>query len=478
MYLPKWVVKYGIAAYVMAMAVVGMMYSSYLLPWYYTVAGLVSVTLFFLYGRNLSLRLAQPKFWQPKQFEKRIFTVAMVVRVAWMVFIYSLFMRHYGNAFGFENADANYYNELGCYVASLIDEGNWHFYERISKWSGHDDISDMGYGIYMGFVYFLTDNNIIILRLLKCLWSSLTVVLLYRLAFRNFGPNVARMAAIFCALWPNFWYYCGAHLKESEMVFLVVLFVEQTDQMLRSRQFTVWKIVPVLLIGATLFTFRTPLALVAILALLFTIVVSSARVVGWGKRIVVGILAVLLIGVSMGNRIEERSRELWKQAESGYQQGNMEWRSQRDKGNAFAKYAGSAVFAPMIFTLPFPTMTDAHAQQETQMLLNGGNMVKNIMSGFVIFSLFILLFTGEWRQHALPLAFLLGYLVVLTMSSFPHSERFHQPVMPFEWLFAAYGLSVALTRKKYKRWFGYWCILMFVAAIAWNWFKLAGRGFA
>lgn len=48
--------------------------------------------------------------------------------------------------------------------------------------------------------------------------------------------------------------------------------------------------------------------------------------------------------------------------------------------------------------------------------------------------------------------------------------------MAFEFMFAAYGLSIAVTQKKYKRWFTYWCALMFIAAIAWNWFKLAGRG--
>jgi len=86
----------------------------------------------------------------------------------------------------------------------------------------------------------------------------------------------------------------------------------------------------------------------------------------------------------------------------------------------------------------------------------------------------------------IPLAFMLGYLVVLAFSYFAQSERFHQPVMPFEMMFAAYGVSLAIqgvpirkgigNRGTYKRWFMYWCIAMFVAAIAWNWFKLAGRG--
>lgn len=383
-------------------------------------------------------------------------------------------MQTYGDAFGFENADATAYDDLGKTFADAFRSNNF-----MAVWRRHTeviDISDLGYALYVSIIYLLTDNSIIVVRLLKCIWSALTVILLYRLAKSNFDSPTARLAAIFCALWPNFWYYCGCHLKETEMTFLCVLFVEQADQMLRSRQFTLWKVVPVLIIGASLLTFRTPLALVAFLSLIFSAVMSSTRVVSWGKRISVGILAILLLGVTMGNRIEEQSRGLLDQAQSDQQKSNMEWRGKRDNGNAFAKYAGKSVFAPLIFTIPFPTMVRPFEGQEVQQLNNGGNFVKNILSGFTIFAMFILLFSGKWREHLLPLSFLLGYLVVLTMSTFAQSERFHQPAMPFEFMFAAYGLSIAVTKKKYKRWFMYWCGIMFVAAIAWNWFKLAGRG--
>lgn len=473
---PSWLNKYAVVVYVVALLIVTGMYSAYSLPWYYLLSGVVSVTLFFGYGMNIAKRYAVNKIKREANFEKRIFGIAFLLRAIWVITIYAIFMTYYGDAFGFENSDASYYNDLGQFVAGLIDKGNFHFYDEISKWSGNEDIADMGYGVYVGFIYYLTDNSIIAVRLLKCIWSSLTVVLLYRLAKRNFGTQVARMAAIMVTLWPNFWYYCGAHLKETEMVFLAVLFVEQADQMLRSRQFTVWKVAPVLLIGAIIFTFRTPLALVAILALLFAIVMSSTKVVTWGKRIIIGALAVVLIGVTMGNRIEEQARGLIEQVQSGQQQGNMEWRGEREHGNVFAKYAGATVFAPMIFTIPFPTMVRPFDGQNVQQLLNGGNFVKNILSFFTIMALLSMLITGKWREHLLPLSLMLGYIVVLVMSTFAQSERFHQPIMAFELMFAAYGLSIVRNSKRYRRWFMYWCIVMFIACLAWNWFKLKGRG--
>ena len=493
---PSWLMRNALVVYIFALAIVTIIYSSYSLPWYYMLSGLVSVSVFFGYGYKLANSTTITKLRSDKRFERRIFWVAFVPRVAFMLMMYTIFQRIYGDAFGFDNSDATYYDSLGQFVASLIGEGNFHFRSEITQWNGgHDDIADMGYGIYVGLIYWLTGSgdvlsnssvfgagavtnpiSILAVRLIKCVLSSLTVLLIYRLAKRNFDENTARVAAIFCALWPNFWYYCSAHLKETEMVFLAVLFVEQADQMFRSRQFTAWKVIPVLLIAAAIFTVRTPLGLVAILALVFSVVMSSSRVITWGKRIIVGILAVALIGVTAGNRLEEQARSLVQTVQSNQQQGNMEWRARREHGNAFAKYAGKTVFAPLIFTLPFPTMVRPWEGQEVQQLLHGGNIVKNIISFFTIFIMVTLLISGKWREHLLPLSFLLGYLVVLAMSSFAQSERFHQPVMPFEMMFAAYGLSMVASNKKYKRWFGYWCGVMFIAAIAWNWFKLAGRG--
>ena len=72
------------------------------------------------------------------------------------------------------------------------------------------------------------------------------------------------------------------------------------------------------------------------------------------------------------------------------------------------------------------------------------------------------------------IAFICGYLVVIAMSSFAHSERFHLPALPFALILAAYGISEF--KNKDKLYFNLWLVLIFVAMVGWNWFKLAGRG--
>lgn len=480
-FFPKWLTNKAIGLYFVVLLAASAMFFSRALSWYWMAAGMVEILAFFYLGNSLSKTWHPTKLHRSKLFEKRLFWGSFAVRSVYVLLIYTVFMMVYGDPFGFENMDAAYYDGLGQFVASLISEGNFHFFSQIDKMSGgRIDMSDMGYGTYLGFLYFVSWNSVLFVRLVKCLLSAFTCVLLYRLARRNFDEETARLAGIFCMLWPNFWYYCGCQLKEVEMVFLCVLFVEQADQMLRSSKITFWKLFPVLLIAAAMFTVRTPLAVVMILALLFTIVMSSTRVVSWGKRILIGLLALGLIGVTMGNRLQEEAKELVETVQSNQQATNMEWRAQRENGNSFAKYAGAAVFAPLIFTIPFPTMVET-PQQELQKLLHGGNFVKNVMSGVLIFTMFMLLLSGDWRKYMLPLSLMLGYLVVLVLSEFAQSERFHQPAMPFEFMFMAYGIAYlqqSPKRKQYQRWFYLWLAFVFVANIGWQWFKLAGRGMA
>ena len=93
-----------------------------------------------------------------------------------------------------------------------------------------------------------------------------------------------------------------------------------------------------------------------------------------------------------------------------------------------------------------------------------------------MFALFLLIKEGKWRDHLLIGSFTIGYLVVIALSAFAQSERFHQPALPFILVFAAYGIS--RSENKTKKYFTWWLAFLFVALSGWAWFKLAGRGMA
>lgn len=74
------------------------------------------------------------------------------------------------------------------------------------------------------------------------------------------------------------------------------------------------------------------------------------------------------------------------------------------------------------------------------------------------------------------LAYTVGYHLVLVMSNFAHSGRFHMPVIPMLMLFAAYGIQIAKTNGRVRKWLPMVLVAEVVICLAWSWFKLKGRG--
>ena len=476
-FIPKSVTSVAMLTYVAAIVCCNILFASCMLAWQWWFFGAIEVLGFFYFANHLSKQWFHLK---PIHFTQKLFWVALFIRLLWVVISYFLYQKWTGTAFTIDAGDELFYNEVAQYAANMMRNSDWNIYDNIQAYSGGTQFSDMGYPIYLTIIYWLFGNSIFVARVIKALLSAWTVILMYRLTTRNFGEQVGRMVAIMCALMPNLIYYCSFQLKEVEMVFLAVLFIERADHLLRKGKLAFVPTATLMLIPAVLFTIRTALAAVLVMAFFCTILLSSERVVSWGRRTLMLIMAILFASMILmtSTSIGQDIQQMW-QTRGTNQEATMKWHSERvDKGgfsNQFAKYAGAAVFAPMIFTIPFPTMAETPGQ-ENQKMIHGGNFVKNILSFFTISALVLLLISGDWRKYVLPLAVLCGYLVVLVFSNFAHSERFHLPILPLTLMFAGYGISKMKEVWWIKKYFPYWCALIFVACVAWNWFKLAGRG--
>lgn len=462
-YFPNLISRKAIASYFVALAVISLVFMDYVLPFYLMLFGAVEVLSFFYFSNTLTKRWARLK---PELFVKRLFWTALIIRLVYMIFIYFFYDAMTGQPFMFHSADEQFY----FLVSKEWRELGFDVFRRELRYL---PLSDSGEIVWNGLLCLVFGPYILTARIGHCFASTLTCVLIYRTAKRHFGESTARMAAVFCMLMPNLIYYCGIHLKEANMVFVVVLLVDSADALLNERKFNWMSFVLGLFAAFALFTFRTALGVVGLLSVVIALFLNKGRLATAWKRIGLAVLVVFVISITtIENRALNELSELWG-SRSENQSVGMENRSQVEGGNVFAKYASGAVFAPAIFTIPFASMVYTQGQ-ENQQMLNGGNFVKNILSGFVLLALLLLVKDGEWRKHALILSFLLGYLAVIAFSNFAHSERFHQPALPFEMLFAAYGISQL--KRKHVKWIDYWMILMIVANIGWAWIKLAGRG--
>ena len=439
-------------------------FMDYVLPFQFVLFGLVPILVFFPYASRLSMN------WQnlsSRMFTKRLFVAALLVRIVYVVFIYFYYIAFTGIPHAYYPGDELLYE----YAGTLWREYGLAEASNLFK-EYHIIFSDSGYCWWMAFENLLLGTHALPPRIVKCFIDASSCVLMYNLAKRNFGEAAGRMTAIFCMLMPNMWYYCGVTLKETEMTFLTILFAERADLVLRSPKIKMIGLLLPALCILIMFTFRTALAAVMFAALAAALIFSSSKQMQMWKKILYSSVFAIWMFATVGVEIVQETRELWEGRATNQSVG-YEWRAQREGGNEFAKYASATVFAPAIFTIPLSSMVTIY-RQENQMMMNGANFIKNIMSGLTILAMFMLLLSGEWRKHVLPIALTCGYLVVLVFSNFAHSERFHFPVLAFELMFAAFG--VTQLRSKHKRWFVIWLYVICFANVAWAWIKLAGRG--
>lgn len=435
----------------------------------------VSVVLFFYGGQAMSRGWERKK---EKQFIRNIFIAGFVIRLVWVLYCYFVFNpEHFGNTYG-DQADTDWYMTFAKDISEWLTGNSKYTFSEIMK-QDQAAIDDTAYPIWLaiGYAIWGVDNDIFMPFLVKCIVNAYCAVCIYRVAKRHFGAGAARMAAIFVAINPNMIYWCGNMFKEAEMVFFCCLFVDEIDKALSSNRLTFKNLWLGIFAGMVLFFMRAALGVAAFLALFAHIVFVSNRVMGFGKKIIAGILVVMVLLVGVGDSLREKTEKMFVTAQTTEaQQKNMEWRAEREHGNTFAKYAGEAVFAPLIFTIPFPTFNQAESNQLLQIQLSGGSYIKNIFSFFVIIVMLMMLISGEWRRHVFILAYTVGYLGVLVLSNFAQSGRFHMPVWPMLMLFAAYGIQIAKSNGKLRKWFPIALVLEVIICLAWNWFKLAGRG--
>ncbi len=472
--MPSWIPGRAVAFFFIAMFACWIAWG-YVPATDLVMVSVISVLIFFIGGAAMS------KAWaniSEKRFLRNVFVVGLVLRLIWLLYCWFFFnLDHYGFEFG-DGADTTWYMPYAHDLAlCLTGETDMTLSEVFNDYGS--SLDDIGYPMWLaiGYVIWGDWSDAFIPMVIKCIVGAYCAINIYHVAQRHYGEGTARMTAIFVAINPNMIYWCGNMFKEAEMVFLVCLAVDNFDRVLTSgKKFTFKSLLPGTIAAMALMFFRAALGIVFFFAGFAHLVMVSNRVMSVGKKVLAGVLVALVLFVGMGDRIRTQSKELLERAQSDHQQVNMEWRAKRQHGNDFAKYASAALFAPLIFTIPFPTFNTPFEGQFLQIQLSGGSYIKNIFSFFVILVMFMMLISGEWRRHVFILAYTCGYLLVLVMSEFAHSGRFHMPIWPMLMLFAAYGIQVAKTNKKLRRWFPLVLVLEVVASLVWNWFKLAGRG--
>jgi hypothetical protein len=433
-----------------------------LLPFLWIFTGILSVSLFFSYSvKNYGnwIKLSDA------QFIKKLFWTSLTIRTIYVVASYAFYDYQNGNPFEFGAADSQGYHNEALWLINLLKSGDLDRYLLYIK----GNYSDLGYVAWLSIVYSIFGENIIIARILKALLSAYTVVFVFKLANRNFGSGVGKLAGIFALLSPNLIYYCGLHLKETEMVFLVVFFIERADYFIKESTLRISTIIQLCSVGLTVFLFRTVLGAAALVSFLSAFFLITNKKNSGIKKLTFSVVLITLFWVFKGGNLESEIGQYWGNKDSN-QAKSMQARS--SKGNSLTTYGSTALFAPFMLLVPFPTLTNIETQQN-QMMLNGGYFVKSFLAFFVFIAFLNFYNSQQLTKYSLLLLYFLSYLAILAMSKFAISERFHLPLLPIFYIFAAEGIYV-ISKKQHKL-FKIFCFLLVCIIVAWNLFKIEGR---
>ena len=463
-FFPKQISQRAIIVYLVSLIVVSLYFSDNVMSWTYMLLGGIFVIGFF----------SLLSYWTPRwrgisarQFIQSLFILAIILRVFWVVFSYFAYIKATGIPFEYGAADSLGYHDEASWLAGE----RWKVIVNYYFGSGSEGISDVGYPLYLTILYKIFGTGVILPRVLKSLLSAWTCVLVYKLASRTFNESTGRMAGLMCALMPNLIIYCGLHLKETEMVFLEVAFLERLDYAIRERRFNLWSITVPTLIAGIMFFFRTILGAAAVFTFISAVLLSSIPTMkkGWKRTALAG-WGVLCLALFSGGTAVNEVETLWEDRDENASLRRLE---QTSRGNQWAKYATGAVMAPMAFVLPYATMVDVD-EQYGQQEKHGGNFIRNFMGFFVFIAIVESFRRKEWRQFVIVGAFVVAYLGVVALSGFSNSERFLLPGLPCLIMMWSYGVSTL--RAQSYRWINFWCIIVFFMEIGWAFFKLGSRG--
>lgn len=464
-FFPKQISQRAIIVYLVALVTISLAFHSFAMSFGYMAIGLAFVSGFFLLVPYLS------KGWL-KRPESKVVTgiilLAFSLRLIWAIVSYYYYTKATGQPFEFAAADSLGYHDEASWLASEQWSTVWNYY--FGPFS--NGISDAGYPLYLTLLYKLFGPIIIIPRIIKAIIGTFTCYLLYRLASRSFGEQIGRMTGIMAALMPNFIIYCGYHLKETEMLFLEVAFLERMDYLLRARKWNFVHIVIPILLAGLLFFFRTVLGAAAVFAFATAVLVSNTPTMkrGWKRVAIIGWGLMTLVLVSGGTAVTE-VEALWEQRDENQVRKRTE---QTSRGNQWAKYATGTVMAPMALVLPFSTMVNVD-EQYSQQEKHGGNYIRNFMGFFALLAVYEAIRRKQWRDFALIGALTFSYLGVVSLSGFSNAERFLLPALPGLILMWAYGISTL--RGQTYRLLNPWCVLVILMEFGWAFFKLGSRGF-
>lgn len=444
---------------------INIVFFQYFMPPLLLIAGILIILLFF---RALHYYTFHWQYLPDNLFYKKIFRYSFLFRLLFVGYMYLLAQYLTGSVF--KVPDAWTYHGVGADLVGHIFSGNFTAILE-HKMAAR---SDWGYTFYTGLLYTIFGTNTLPVRLLNCLWGSLSVVFLARMAHILYGQRHARLTGIIAMLMPPLLFFGGIQIKETLMIWIVITVFYLAVLIVNRKKIHPVYIAIMVLLAFSLYFFRTFLAVLVMLSV--GVYFSLNMLKNRKNKFFIGFYLILFLSGAFMLTDEFHFREA---VVSTYESsGSIGERFLSSKTSMVGNLSYSqALVTPLIaggsFFTPFPSFLYTEKRQKAVLAHFQNEVIRNLLYYFAVLGI-VIAFRKKFRKSALFLSFTIGYIIVLAVAQNAFIDRFHLPAVPFIIIFMAVGF---LESKPVwlKRWNTY-LIIIFMVEVAWNLFKLQIRG--
>jgi hypothetical protein len=406
-----------------------------------------------------------------KNFYQKLFLYSFLFRVLGLLYtILIVFLFEPSNyLYELGARDSWFYHIAGLSLRNLFIDGKWiNFLLHYAK-----DKSDWGFCIYTGLIYFIFGPYVIAQRIMNCLWGSITVVLIAKIAGRTLSFEHAKLSGIIAMIMPPFLWFAATGLKETFMIFMFTTVFYYASKIMESGKINILGIVLMILFTFFLFFFRTFLGVITMVLTFIYFGLNLTK----KRRSKITIIVVFIIFM-FGSGYLLYQGQFFESILSTYEERtskqDVEWnKASKDLKINFKM----AVIAPIAFAgaiiTPLPSFLLLEKRQIPIIAHFQNEIIRNILYYFVFLGLFYL-FRNNFARCSLIILFPLSYIFVLATAGVAFQDRFVLPSLPFFIILMSVGL-INSSSKWIKRWDIY-LFIIFIAEIAWNVFKLNNRG--
>ena len=407
-----------------------------------------------------------------KQFYNNLFWKSVLFRFLFLGILYLLTFIYDPGSLPLEMLadDAKRYLASGTALDGNIFNGN---FVRILPLQ-YRSTADYGFSFYLGLVNSVFFNSVLFVKILNILWGSLTVVLLAKTASLLYSPNHGRLTGIIAMLFPALMWFNAKYLKETLMIFIIVLVFYLTVKMVKKAKFNIISLAAIVAGASMLFYFRTVLAIVVCFSivsfLILNISFKSLRKIGTFLVTIIFIAGLYSIITQLDQSEEVISQ--YTQLESG-KANRVESKTRAINNiNVKTSLAVPLVLANAVVS-PYPSFLNIDNRQ-IGVIAHAHNEIPRILLYYFSFLGLTVLLRKDFRNSSLIIAFVVIYITILALTGASYFDRFQLPAVPFMIILMSVGIL-----DSSKKWFSNWnlyIIVIWFATILWQLFKLQIRG--